>query len=41
MLAFLDGVLLVGHPGLIREQDLRRLHGDMPEDTVLGVILVG
>ena len=29
MFGLLDGVLLVGHPGLIRERDLIRLHGDI------------
>lgn len=41
LFGLLDGVLLVGHPGIALERDLLRLYGDMPRDKVLGVILVG
>lgn len=41
MLEALDGLLLVGHPGVTHERDLMRLHDDIPAGKVLGVVLVG
>ena len=41
MLDAIDGVLLVGHPGATREDEILRLHNDMPPGKILGVILVG
>jgi hypothetical protein len=41
MLDAIDGVLLVGHPGLTREHEILRLHEDIPATKILGVILVG
>jgi len=41
MFETLDGVLLIGHAGVTREQDLLRLYGDIPQGVVLGVVLIG
>ena len=37
----IDGVLLVGHPGVSEERELLRIRDDIPVDKFLGVVLVG
>jgi len=41
VLEMIDGVLMVGHPGVTTERGLLQLCDDIPAAKVLGVVLVG